>query len=142
MPALSDTPVGRVACGWRHTVAVTAAGREVYSWGRGVNGQLGLGGEADEDSPRRLTALCGVAASRTALLAATAAHGGAPPTERYGLVPSAAGTAETDNATVALVPVSDTGENNEDVCAPPAPLPPRKRMHVASSVDDAAVPGS
>ena len=38
-----DGPAGGVtllSCGWRHTVAVTAAG-EVFSWGRGVNGQLG-----------------------------------------------------------------------------------------------------
>jgi alpha-tubulin suppressor-like RCC1 family protein len=41
--ACSDATPGGVqllSCGWRHTIAVTAAG-EVFSWGRGVNGQLG-----------------------------------------------------------------------------------------------------
>ena len=37
---LGDVPVRLLSCGWRHTVAVNEAG-EVYSWGRGVNGQLG-----------------------------------------------------------------------------------------------------
>ena len=43
----SEAVVAQVACGWRHTVAVTAEGR-VYSWGRGVDGQLGLGEECDQ----------------------------------------------------------------------------------------------
>lgn len=48
MEAGAATPrrVALLACGWRHTVAVTEAG-EVYSWGRGVNGQLGHGAEQD-----------------------------------------------------------------------------------------------
>ncbi len=36
----------KLACGWRHTIAVTANGC-VFSWGRGVNGQLGQGSEDD-----------------------------------------------------------------------------------------------
>lgn len=34
------SPVKLLSCGWRHTFAVTEAG-DVFSWGRGVNGQLG-----------------------------------------------------------------------------------------------------
>ena len=45
--AIAAAVVAQVACGWRHTVAVTAEGR-VYSWGRGVDGQLGLGEECDQ----------------------------------------------------------------------------------------------
>ncbi|EFJ39741.1 hypothetical protein VOLCADRAFT_70529 [Volvox carteri f. nagariensis] len=44
--ALAGQRVSLVTCGWRHTVAVTEGGR-VYSWGRGVNGQLGHGAEQD-----------------------------------------------------------------------------------------------
>ncbi len=44
--ALADERVAQLACGWRHTVAVTAAGA-MYAWGRGVNGQLGLGEAKD-----------------------------------------------------------------------------------------------
>jgi alpha-tubulin suppressor-like RCC1 family protein len=35
--ALAGARVVALACGWRHTLAVTARG-EVYAWGRGVNG--------------------------------------------------------------------------------------------------------
>ena len=37
---LGESPVRLLSCGWRHTIAVNDAG-EVYTWGRGVNGQLG-----------------------------------------------------------------------------------------------------
>jgi alpha-tubulin suppressor-like RCC1 family protein len=37
---VSSGGVTLLSCGWRHTIAVTAAG-ETFSWGRGVNGQLG-----------------------------------------------------------------------------------------------------
>jgi hypothetical protein len=43
---LQEEKIVLLACGWRHTVAVSAAGR-VFSWGRGVNGQLGHGDERD-----------------------------------------------------------------------------------------------
>jgi alpha-tubulin suppressor-like RCC1 family protein len=43
---LAGNQVTLLACGWRHTLAVTATG-QVYTWGRGVNGQLGHGDEED-----------------------------------------------------------------------------------------------
>lgn len=70
--ALAGRPVSLLSCGWRHTLAVTAAG-EVYAWGRGVNGQLGLGQEADEHLPTRLDCLCKGHTDRAALLATAAA---------------------------------------------------------------------
>ena len=49
-PALLDQvatgPFRELACGWRHSMAVTQQG-VVYSWGRGVSGQLGHGDCAD-----------------------------------------------------------------------------------------------
>lgn len=42
--------VTQVTCGWRHTVAITDRGN-VYSWGRGINGQLGHGDTADRCFP-------------------------------------------------------------------------------------------
>ena len=38
--ALQNDRVSQFACGWRHTLALTQQG-QMYSWGRGVNGQLG-----------------------------------------------------------------------------------------------------
>lgn len=55
--------VTAVACGWRHTVAVaeslsdSAAPGEVFTWGRGVNGQLGLGDALQRNIPARVDAL-------------------------------------------------------------------------------------
>lgn len=36
----------QISCGWRHTIAVTDK-NNVYSWGRGTNGQLGHGDTID-----------------------------------------------------------------------------------------------
>lgn len=46
----ADAAIALVTCGWRHTIAVTADGA-VYSWGRGVNGQLGHGANLDVYAP-------------------------------------------------------------------------------------------
>lgn len=50
--ALDDTheEVVKVACGWDHSLAVTANGR-VYTWGSGANGKLGHGDEESFDIP-------------------------------------------------------------------------------------------
>jgi hypothetical protein len=47
---LAGNQVVLLACGWRHTLAVTATG-QVFTWGRGVNGQLGHGDEEDRWVP-------------------------------------------------------------------------------------------
>ncbi|NXC41555.1 RCCD1 protein, partial [Penelope pileata] len=56
-PALLDLPhepvVSNVSCGSRHTAAVTRDG-ELYTWGWGKYGQLGHGGRASCDRPRRV----------------------------------------------------------------------------------------
>ncbi len=38
--ALQNDKISQFACGWRHTLALTEQG-QMYSWGRGVSGQLG-----------------------------------------------------------------------------------------------------
>lgn len=48
------SPVKLLSCGWRHTFAVTEGG-EVFSWGRGVNGQLGHDEPKDTCVPSSLT---------------------------------------------------------------------------------------
>ncbi|CAM9941811.1 unnamed protein product, partial [Hapterophycus canaliculatus] len=45
-----------IAAGWRHSVAVTAAGA-VFVWGCGSEGRLGLGSHADAATPRQVRAL-------------------------------------------------------------------------------------
>ncbi|KAJ0040627.1 hypothetical protein Pint_27438 [Pistacia integerrima] len=42
--------VVQISCGWRHTLAVTDR-QNVYSWGRGTNGQLGHGQSSDRNVP-------------------------------------------------------------------------------------------
>ncbi|RLN80566.1 hypothetical protein BBJ28_00000166 [Nothophytophthora sp. Chile5] len=50
--ALEDSreEVVKVACGWDHSLAVSASGR-VYTWGSGTNGKLGHGDEENCDIP-------------------------------------------------------------------------------------------
>lgn len=38
--------VMQICCGWRHTLAITER-NNVFSWGRGTNGQLGHGDSVD-----------------------------------------------------------------------------------------------
>lgn len=48
--ALSGTPICAVACGSRHTLALSVAGA-VYAWGSGAFGALGLGGDVRDERP-------------------------------------------------------------------------------------------
>jgi SCF-associated factor 1 len=55
LPALADKTIIQVALGDHHHVALTSQG-EVYTWGEGSNGQLGLGdGRHHVGEPRRVT---------------------------------------------------------------------------------------
>ncbi|KAJ1473604.1 regulator of chromosome condensation 1/beta-lactamase-inhibitor protein II [Baffinella frigidus] len=51
--ALKGVVVVKVACGDTHTLALAITG-EVYSWGAGEDGQLGLGGNSDSSTPSRV----------------------------------------------------------------------------------------
>eukprot|EP00873_Tetraselmis_striata_P039718 jgi/Tetstr1/459982/TSEL_005306.t1 len=54
--ALAGEKIDKVACGWRHSLALTAGGK-VYAWGRGNNGQLGIGKCLDMALPQYVEAL-------------------------------------------------------------------------------------
>ncbi|KAL5753461.1 hypothetical protein ACOSP7_023638 [Xanthoceras sorbifolium] len=47
----NDQKVVQISCGWRHTLAVTER-QNVFSWGRGTNGQLGHGESSDRNIPK------------------------------------------------------------------------------------------
>ncbi|KAK9691974.1 hypothetical protein RND81_09G232600 [Saponaria officinalis] len=51
-----DQKIVQICCGWRHTLAITER-NNVFSWGRGTNGQLGLGDSADRNVPMMIDAL-------------------------------------------------------------------------------------
>lgn len=112
---LAGKNVDLMACGWKHSVAVCRDG-DVYTWGRGVNGQLGHGDSSDLTRPRqgargnavvaaraattppppvlcrRLDALCRSKVSLEALRAAlpTGDGGAAGRSDRFGVVPDQA----------------------------------------------------
>jgi alpha-tubulin suppressor-like RCC1 family protein len=44
------TSITQIACGWKHTVVVNSGG-EMFAWGRGTNGQLGVPTSADVYAP-------------------------------------------------------------------------------------------
>ncbi|PIN00741.1 putative protein, contains RCC1 domain [Handroanthus impetiginosus] len=50
--------IKEISCGAHHVVAVTSES-EVFTWGKGRNGQLGHGGNADRNSPTLVKALKG-----------------------------------------------------------------------------------
>jgi alpha-tubulin suppressor-like RCC1 family protein len=62
---LEGVAVARVACGWRHTLAVDAEGR-LWSWGWSKYGQLGHGDTRDQLLPKRVDALAGCAVAAVA----------------------------------------------------------------------------
>ncbi|ONI14366.1 hypothetical protein PRUPE_4G277200 [Prunus persica] len=51
-----DQKVVQITCGWRHTLAVTER-QNVFSWGRGTNGQLGHGESIDRNVPTIIESL-------------------------------------------------------------------------------------
>ena len=67
---LSERAVAQVACGKGHALALTAEG-DVYSWGRGDEGQLGTGRTAPSFVPRYLSSLQG---TPIACISSGAAH--------------------------------------------------------------------
>ncbi|KAJ7957057.1 ultraviolet-B receptor UVR8-like [Quillaja saponaria] len=52
----NEQKVVQISCGWRHTLAVTEK-QNVYSWGRGTNGQLGHGESIDRNLPKIIEVL-------------------------------------------------------------------------------------
>jgi hypothetical protein len=58
LPASLDSSIVKIACGFGHTLALTASGA-VYSRGTGAHGRLGHGTHASEPQLRRIEALDG-----------------------------------------------------------------------------------
>ncbi|GAA0165556.1 guanyl-nucleotide exchange factor [Lithospermum erythrorhizon] len=51
-----DQKIIQISCGWRHTLAVSEE-HNVFSWGRGTNGQLGHGDSVDRNVPKIIDTL-------------------------------------------------------------------------------------
>ncbi|KAL8096423.1 ultraviolet-B receptor UVR8 isoform X2 [Apium graveolens] len=51
-----EQKVVQISCGWRHTLAVTDK-QNIFSWGRGTNGQLGHRESIDRNTPKIIEAL-------------------------------------------------------------------------------------
>ena len=56
--ALQSTPVQQIAAGKEHCLALTRSG-ELWAWGKGEFGRLGLGGSGNQLTPQRLDELTG-----------------------------------------------------------------------------------
>ncbi|XP_022841811.1 ultraviolet-B receptor UVR8-like [Olea europaea var. sylvestris] len=85
-----DQKVVHVSCGWRHTLAVTDR-HNVFSWGRGTNGQLGHGDSLDRNVPKIIDALNMDGSSGQQIEASKVDISSEKitvlPTERYAVVP-------------------------------------------------------
>ncbi|WZY79692.1 ultraviolet-B receptor UVR8 [Brassica napus] len=93
-----DQKVVQVSCGWRHTLAVTER-NNVFAWGRGTNGQLGIGESLDRNSPKIIEALSVDGASgqhiESSSFDPSSGKSWVSPSERYAVVPGETG--QTDS---------------------------------------------
>ncbi|EEF39472.1 ultraviolet-B receptor UVR8 [Ricinus communis] len=88
-----------ISCGWRHTLAVTER-QNVFSWGRGTNGQLGNGECTDRNVPVIIKALsvdgsCGQHIE-SSMVDSSSGKTWVLPSERYAVVPDE--SAQTDGS--------------------------------------------
>ncbi|KAA8547038.1 hypothetical protein F0562_003467 [Nyssa sinensis] len=84
-----DQKVVQISCGWRHTLAVTER-NNVFSWGRGTNGQLGHGESIDRNTPNIIEALSMDGCSGQQIESSKFDSSGkilVSPSERYAVVP-------------------------------------------------------
>ncbi|KAG8071013.1 hypothetical protein GUJ93_ZPchr0006g45541 [Zizania palustris] len=102
----NEQKVVQVACGWRHTVALTET-KNVFSWGRGTSGQLGHGEIIDRNTPKMIDALSSDGSACKQLESSKAVPMAAKvwvsPSERYAIVPDE----NVGNGTETHVPQSD-----------------------------------
>ncbi|KAK8472662.1 hypothetical protein PHAVU_002G274700 [Phaseolus vulgaris] len=112
-----DQKVHQVSCGWRHTIAVTESGN-VYSWGRGANGQLGNGEIKDRNVPTIIEAFSVDGSSgqyiETSKPCPSSGKSSSSISDRYAIVPhetnmiwQASGSGRGDDGYETSVPESD-----------------------------------
>lgn len=82
--------VVQISCGWRHTLAMTER-KNVFSWGRGTSGQLGLGDTLDRNLPQLVEVLSadgsGCKEIQSAKVECQLGKMWVSPSERYAIVP-------------------------------------------------------
>ncbi|KAJ0879527.1 putative regulator of chromosome condensation 1/beta-lactamase-inhibitor protein II [Helianthus annuus] len=102
-----EQKVVQISCGWRHTLAVTAR-HNLYSWGRGTNGQLGHKEAIDRNIPKLIEALSrdgsGGQHRESSSTDPSAGKLSAFPSDRYAVVPDEMGG---NNGNDASVPEND-----------------------------------
>ncbi|KAB2011241.1 hypothetical protein ES319_D09G006800v1 [Gossypium barbadense] len=90
----NDQRVVQVSCGWRHTLAITEE-QNIFSWGRGTNGQLGHGESMDRNFPKIIEALSVEGSSgeqiESSKLDPLSGKSWVSPAERYAVVPGESG---------------------------------------------------
>ncbi|KAI4336459.1 hypothetical protein L6164_014983 [Bauhinia variegata] len=96
-----EQKVAQISCGWRHTIAVTEK-QNVYSWGRGTNGQLGHGEVVDRNVPKIVEALS-VDGSfgqhiESSKIDALSGKTWVSPSERYAVVPEETASGQTGSS--------------------------------------------
>ncbi|CAL5378646.1 unnamed protein product [Camellia sinensis] len=82
--------VVQISCGWRHTLAFSER-QNVFSWGRGTNGQLGHGESVDRNIPKMIESLSADGSSgqqiESSKLDPSTGKALVSPIERYAVVP-------------------------------------------------------
>ncbi|XP_020204704.1 ultraviolet-B receptor UVR8 isoform X1 [Cajanus cajan] len=109
-----DQKVRQISCGWRHTIAITERDN-VYSWGRGANGQLGNGITIDRNVPTIIEAFSVDGSSRQHIESSKpyplSGKSSSSISERYAIVPD-----ETPSGSQPTT--SEEGYNKHDTSVP------------------------
>ncbi|XP_043720605.1 ultraviolet-B receptor UVR8-like isoform X4 [Telopea speciosissima] len=110
-----EQKVVQISCGWRHTLAVTEE-QNVFSWGRGTNGQLGHGDSIDRNIPKIIETLTVDGSScrqiESSRVESLSGKTWVSPSERYAIVPDETMQGQTvvptkGNVTDVSVPQTD-----------------------------------
>ncbi|XP_042494541.1 ultraviolet-B receptor UVR8-like isoform X2 [Macadamia integrifolia] len=103
-----EQKVVQISCGWRHTLAVTEK-QNVFSWGRGTNGQLGHGDSVDRNIPQILEILSVDGSSfqqiESSKVESLSDKTWVSPSERYAVVPDETMQGKT------VVPIKGNGSD-------------------------------
>jgi len=108
---LSHEKVILLATGWKHSMAVTSEGT-FFSWGRGVNGQLGHSDTIDVNIPIEVKDLCKNSMQLSALMkeAHPVVMYDIPTGDRYAVVPDSLMGVDGEGGETMTVPEADEGE--------------------------------
>lgn len=110
---LSQEKVILLATGWKHSMALTSEGT-FFSWGRGVNGQLGHSDTNDVNRPIKVKDLCNIGSMQLSVFMKEAhpvVMYDIPTGDRYAVVPDSLRGVDGEGGETMTVPEAEKEDN-------------------------------